>query len=1056
MRSILSYFIRYQRVSELVILVTILLGLLVFSNLRYAFFPSEKTRFIDVDVVFVGASPSEVEDGAIAKIEDRIKGVRGVDRFTSVSESGRGRISIELQERVNADDVLLDIQNAVDRITTFPERMEPPVVTKREVLTLAMVLALSGDQPLTIIKDVAREVEADFLNSGRFSNVSLSGYPEEEIELTLRENDLRAFGLTFDEVVRAVASANVELFGGTLRTGREEIQIKADARVLDPGDLTDLVIRGGGDGRQVRLGQIATLRNTFAERPSARFLNGQPAVSMVVQNTGDEDILETVRFIRAYVEAFNVGRDDLRITVIADQAEALEERLQLLTANAWQGALLVLLVLAAFLNFRLAFWVALMIPVSLLGMVIFAGIYGITVNQLSMFGVILVLGILVDYGVVVSENIFQRYQRGEPAYQAAIEGTLELTSPILISFATTVVAFALFFFLDGRLGEFFSDVSFVVVAANIAALIGAFILIPALVANSRSLREGARPNRVEAVLERSFEALVSRIYAPLLRFSLRNGYAVVIGMIALFVLTLSGFANGVIRGTFFPNIEFDEIASDLRLPAGTSESVTGEILEQIEAGVWAVNARLATAAPSGTGPVRYVTRVVGPQPNAGRLEIRLTKPEERELLAFDIAALIRDEVGPIPEAESLAFGPTAAFGKPISISMTHRYNNLEEVREAKALLREQMVLNPAITDIIDTDQLGLRELNLTLRPEARLLGLDLAGVLGQVRQGFFGAEVQSLQRGDEEVKIWVRYPGEERSRVDQLERTRILGSGDTRYFLQDVAFIEEVESVIAINRRDGLREITVEADVASLTTSVPEVVGRLQREVIVPLQDAFPDLAFSFEGQSRESERTAGSAQRVGPIILLLIAFLILLNSRSFSQLFLTLLLIPFSIIGVAWGHVLQGIPLSIFSFLGIIALIGILVNNILVFLSTYNDNLRGGQRVAPAIYRAALSRFKPILLTAVTTAAGLLPLLLGTSIGAQFLKPTAVAVFYGLLFATFLTLGFLPVLLLYTNRIKHLAVSRFVPGSATPESVETAVMEERHLRRLSTEGAES
>lgn len=1054
MRSILTYFIRYQRVPELVMFVTVVLGLLVFSNLRYAFFPSEQVRFIDVDVVFVGATPSEVEDGAIAKIEDRIKGVRGVDRFTSVSESGRGRISIELQERVSADDVLLDIQNAVDRITTFPDRMEPPVVTKREVLTLAMVLALSGEQPLSVIKDVAREIEADFLNSGRFSNIALSGYPDEEIEVALREADLRAYNLTFDEVARAVAAANVELFGGTLRTEREEIQIKADARVVDAGDLADLVIRGGEDGRQVRLGQVATLRNIFADRPSDRFLNGQQAVSMVIQNTGDEDILETVRFVRAYIDDFNEGREDLRITVIADQAEALEERLQLLTTNAWQGALLVLLVLAAFLNFRLALWVALMIPVSLLGMVIFAGIYGVTVNQLSMFGVILVLGILVDYGVVVSENIFQRFQRGETAYQAAIHGTLELTSPILISFATTVVAFALFFFLDGRLGEFFSDVSFVVVAANIAALAGAFILIPALVANSRSLREGARPNAIEAWLEQRFRDVIARIYAPLLRFSLRNGFAVVIGMVALFVLTMSGFANGVIRGTFFPNIEFDEIASELRLPAGTSEEVTAQILEQIEEGVWAVNARLAATEPDGEGPIRYVQRVVGPQANTGRLEIRLSKPEDRNLLAFDIAGLIREQVGPIPEAESLAFGPTAAFGKPISISITHRYNDLDQVREVKDLLREQMVANPIITDIIDTDELGLRELSLALRPEGVLLGLDLAGVLGQVRQGFFGAEVQSLQRGDEEVKVWVRYPRGERATVDQLERTRILGPDGQRYFLQDIAQIEEVESVIAINRRDGLREITIEADLASLATSVPEVVGRLQREVIAPLQATYPDLAFSFEGQSRESERTAGSAQRAGPIILLLIVFLILMNSRSFSQLFLTLLLIPFSIIGVAWGHVIQGIPLSIFSFLGVIALIGILVNNILVFLSTYNDNLRRGQQVAPAIYRAALSRFKPILLTAVTTAAGLLPLLLGTSIGAQFLKPTAVSVFYGLLFATFLTLGFLPVLILYSNRMKHILLSRFRPGSVTPESVETAVMEEAHLRRLRSEGA--
>lgn len=1049
MEKLVGYFIRYRTVSTLVILLITILGLLVFSNLRYSFFPDEKVRFIDIDIVYTGASPSEVEDGAIAKIEDNLKGVNGIDRFISSSENNGGSIEIELLENANPDDVLIDVQNAVDEITTFPDIMDEPVVTRRDVLTLAMIIAISGDEPLTVIKDVARQVESDFLNSGIFSNVQINGYPEEEIEISVREADLRAYNLTFDEVSQAISGSNIELFGGTIKTDQEDIQIKADMRQYYAGDMGGIVVRAGEDGRVVRLADIATLENIFADQPSSEFLNGKRAVSIVVENTNDEDILDTVYFLRNYVADFNEDREDLQITIISDQAEGLEERVEVLANNAWQGALLVLIVLTIFLNFRLALWVALKIPISILGMIIFAGMAGVTVNQLSMFGVILVLGILVDYGVVVSENIYQHFERGENAFEAALKGTLELISPILISFITTVAAFAFFFFLDGSLGEYFSDVSFVVIVSNIVALFVAFFIIPALVANSKALRAGAKPNKVEKKLDNMFRVILKKFYAPALRFSMRNGYVVVITMLCLFFITMSGFRSGMIQGTFFPNIEFDEITADLRLPAGTSERVTEQILREIEESVDVVNERLKDEESNGIAPVLYVQRVLGPQTNTGRLDITLTKPEDRDFLAFDIAGMIRDEVGDVPEAENLSFGPAAAFGKPVSISMTHRYDDLDELREVKELLKQDLEEMDTVIDIIDTDEIGLRELNITLKPAGELLGLNLRDVVDQVRQGFFGVEVQSLQRGDEEVKVWLRYTESERSSVDNLERAQIrLPEGQT-YFLRDIANIEEQDGVVVINRRDGLREISVEADVASLDIPVPAVLGNIESNIIPDLSEAYPFIDFTFEGQSRESGRTAESAQRAGPIILVIILFMFLLNSRSFMQMFVSIAILPFVIIGVAWGHFLQGIPISIFSLLGVIALIGILVNNILVFLTTYNDFLKTGKDMPESVYRAALSRFKPIMLTAITTAAGLTPLLLGTSIGAQFLKPTAVSVFYGLLFATFLTLGFLPVLLLYANTAKRYVLGLFRDERPGRAEVEPAVIEMKNLENM-------
>ncbi|MFW6348495.1 MAG: efflux RND transporter permease subunit, partial [Cyclonatronaceae bacterium] len=859
MQSLLNYLIRYKSIAVFTLLTIVVLGTLVYSNLRYSFFPEESINFIDVEIIYTGASPSEVEEGAIAKIEDNLKAVSGIDRFTSVSQNNSGSIAIELLENADPDDVLIDVENAVNEITTFPPQMDDPVVTKREVLTDAMSITLSGDEPLSVLKDVARSMERDLLNHPSISKVTLSGYPAEEIEIAIRENTLRAYDLSIQQVNEAIGNANLEVFGGTIKTGAEEIQIKANAQEYFAQEFEDIVVRAGEDGREVRLGDIAELRNRFDDVPSGRFLNAQSAVGIQVQNTWEEDILETVTFLRSYVADFNAQREGVEATIISDRADALEERIQVLTDNAWQGALLVVFVLGVFLNFRLALWVALQIPVALLGMIITAGIWGITINQLSMFGVILVLGILVDYGVVVSENIYQHFERGKDAINAAIDGTMEIVSPLLLSFSTTVVAFSFFYFIDGRLGEFFRDISFVVIASNIVAIVVGFLLLPALIANSKSLQRDNKPNLLERWFDKTYKKVLNSFYAPALRFGLRYPFVVIIPVLGLFFITIDGFRSGTIQTTFFPNIEFDEIAVALRLPAGTGVDITDEILRDIEGSIDTVNERL-TEESGGSSPILYVQRILGPQSNTGNIAITLTKPEERDFLAFDIAGMIRDEVGDVPEAENLSFGTGDAFGKPISISMIHQENNLEALREVKRLLSRRLEERDIIIDVIDNDEIGQRELDVRLKPQAEMLGLNLREVVGQVREAFFGLEVQSLQRGDEEVKVWVRYTDEERASLNNLERMQIRAPDGGTYFLRDVAEIVENETVVLINRRDGRREISVEADVASLDIPVPAAIEVVQTEILPEIREEYPMVDFTFEGQSRESRKTAESA----------------------------------------------------------------------------------------------------------------------------------------------------------------------------------------------------
>jgi multidrug efflux pump subunit AcrB len=918
--------------------------------------------------------------------------------------------------------------------------MEPPVIYKQEGRTFAISYALSGNVELNVLTRFAQKIESDLLAIEGLSKVSLSGFPEQEVEVALREDDLRAYGLTFDQVSRAVANANLEVTGGKVRGEEEELIIRANTKGYYADEFRDIVVKTTPDGKVVRLSDVSMVRDVWAESPNKNYLNGESTVIIEVNNTIEEDILHVVEKTKTYMNQFNAENDVVQASLVRDGSSTLNERIDILMENGILGFILVLGFLALFLHIRLAFWVALSIPIAFMGMFIVGANSDVSINVISLFGMILVIGILVDDGIVIGENIYKLYEEGMPPLKAAVEGTMQVFPAVFSAVVTTCVAFSTFFFLDGRLGDFAPDMAFVVIATLSFSLIeGAFIL-PAHVAHSRALSKDATKNKIERVFDNIMSFLRDKTYAPFLRFILHNWVFALSFPIALFLITIGGIKGGFIKLTFFPFIEQDFISVNIEMPSGTHENVTEKYLKQIQEATWAVNDSISALRTDGKEIVENVMIKVGPGTNVGSVNIRLLGTEERQMKSFIINNAIRNKVGDIYEAENVTFGISTPFGKPISVSLLG--NNLEELEEAKSELITEMKEIEALKDITDSDKKGPREVKIKLKDKAYLLGLSMRDVVTQIRQGFFGQEVQRLQRGLDEVKVWVRYDLSDRSSLDRLEQMRIRTSNGMEVPFTEIADYEIERGILAINHLEGRREVRIEAEMGDPTASSAEIMNHVSDNVIPAILAKYPSLSVAYEGQSKEQQKMARSGKTVIPIILLIMLAVIILTFRSFSQAVLVFICIPFALIGVGWGHFIHGHAISLLSMFGIIALIGVMVNDSLVFISRFNELMKKYKNFDRAVYEAGLSRFRPIVLTSVTTVAGLAPLIFETSFQAQFLVPMAISVAYGMLVATYITLVVLPVFLVMLNRIKTYGLYLWEGKKPAYEIVEPAYRE--------------
>jgi multidrug efflux pump subunit AcrB len=1050
MKKIISYFIKFPVAVNIFILAFIGFGAAGALSMKSSFFPLVDSQNISITVTYPGASPEEMEEGIVLKIEDNLKGIVGVDRVTSVSRENSATINVEIIKDKNIDVVLSDVKNAVDRVPSFPSGMEPPIIAKIETIRPTISFSISGDNiPLATLKEYARNVENDLRGIQGISQVNLSGFPDQEIEIAIRENDLRAYNLSFAEVANAISSTNLLISGGNIKTIDEDYLIRARNKNYYGAELVNLVVKANSDGTIIKLKDIADVKDTWSENPDRLYFNGKKSIDITVSNTNSEDLISTADSVKKYIGKFNEQHDNVEINISSDSSVTLNQRTELLVKNAVMGILLVLFFLALFLNIRLAFWVAFGIPIAFFGMFIFAANLGVTINVLSLFGMIIVIGILVDDGIVIGENIYHHYEKGKTPIQAAIDGTLEVIPPIVSAILTTVIAFSTFYFLDGRIGNFFSEVSSIVILTLSVSLIEALIILPAHIAHSKALEKKEKKRNklntffynVNQKAEKILCYFRDTYYKPYLTFFLKNKLLGFVIPISLLILSIGSLGGGIVKTSFFPSIASDRVSINLKMLQGTNEMITDSIISKIEKAAWEVNDEYTKKQTGNVDVVQNIIKRIGPGTSNASLTVNLLPGEARDFSSPELTNAIREKVGKVYGVESLTFGSGGNFGgRPVAVSLLG--NNIKELKAAKNELKQVLINNAELKDISDNDPAGIKEVQIKLKNNAYLLGLNLQTVMNQVRSGFFGLQTQRFQRGQDEIKVWVRYKKEDRSSLKDLNDMLITTPLNQKVPFSEIATYQIERGDVAINHLSGKREIQISADMKSPGESATDILDDIKINVMPKISSKYPTVSAAYEGQNREAQKTITSVKKVGLIILALIYIVIAFTFRSYEQPILLIFLIPFSLIGVVWGHWIHNFPINILSWLGIIALIGIMVNDGLVLIEKFNGYLKQGLKYEDALIQASVSRFRAILLTSITTIAGLAPLLLEKSRQAQFLKPMAVSISYGIGIATVLTLVMLPLLLAVSNNIKVFLKWLSTGKKVTKEEVERAIIE--------------
>ena len=1077
MRKIISYFVRYPKAVNILVMFFIVFGVSGIIALKSSFFPLIDSKFISINAVYPGASPNEVEEGVIYKIEENLKGIPGIVRVTSTSRENNGTILVETDEDFKLDAILFEVKNAVDKVPSFPANLEPIVITKIEEQQPTVIFSLTGKNiELKSLKNISKDIEKDIRNIDGISQISVTGFPDEEIEISVTEEDLLRYNLSFEEVLNAVSKTNILVTGGNIKTNKEEFLIRASNKNYYANELQNIIVRSTPDGKKIRLNDVAKIRDQFSETPISSTVNNDTAIILSVTSTNNEDMMDSAKKINQYIEEFNGIHSNFKLTPLKDYSIALRQRTNLLLENGGIGILLVLIFLSLFLNIRLAFWVAFGLPISFLGMLIFAGQFDITINLMSLFGMIVVIGILVDDGIVIAENIFRHYEEGKSPEQAAVDGTMEVLPAIVSAIITTLIAFSTLLLLAGDVGNFFGEVAMIVILTLIVSLVEALIILPSHLAHSKALRkkDDLKKNFVyrffkymRSINNKGFMLmrwLREKIYTPTLKFALKYRFLSLSGFIAALYLTISSVFGGIIGVTFFPMIDSDAITVDLKMPMGTNVKVTDSIISVIQNHAIEIGEEYEEKymKDDDRNLIEHIQKNIGNSADnmsmvkgfgdiggssTASLEIFLLDSENRpqNIKAPEMANMIRKRTGEIIGVEKFVVDGGANFGgSPVAISLLS--DNVLELKSAKSELMQKLRLNPKLTDVTSNDPEGLKEIDIKLNDNAYMLGLSYADVMKQVRSAFFGIEAQRFQRGEDEIRVWVRYDKSSRSLLKRLEEMRILAPNGARIPLNEIAGYRIERGEVSINHLDGSREIQVNANLLDPSESASDIVFSIKNTLIPPLTEKYPSLKVSFEGQYREANKTIESSKVVFPLALFLIFSTIGFIFRTYSQPFLLLLLIPFSLTTVAWGHLLHGFPINVISLLGIIALIGILVNDGLVLISKFNSNLRGGMSFDDSIFNAGRERFRAIFLTSITTIAGLAPIILEKSFQAQLLKPMAISIAYGIGYATFLTLILLPILISFTNSLK--VNFKWLVSGKKPEKreVEAPILEQNRL----------
>ncbi len=1054
MRAIVSWFAENHVAANLLMLFIIVAGTITALNVKLEVMPEATLDKIAITVEYPGASPSEVEEGVVRKIEDQIAGLAGIKRIDSTAKEGYGIVTIEVVKGWDISKLLDEVKAEVDRINTFPEEAEDPVVREITRKTQVIDVAIYGDVPESTLKYLADQVRDDITNLPGVTQAEVYGVRNPEIQIEIPERTLREYGLTLGQVSKIVRKASLDLPAGRIKERGRELLVRTKGRKYRASEFRNVVVLSKPDGTRITLGQIAEIRDGFEDQDLRTRFQSKPAAIILVYRVAAQSALKVAATVKEYVKRVRPTLPaGVKIDLYQDRSEILWSRIRLLLKNMSIGLVLVGILLGVFLNLKLAFWVALGIPVSFAaGLMCFPQL-DVSINMISLFAFIMVLGIVVDDAIVIGENVFRKRQTIKDPLKASIEGALEVGRPVIFSVLTTVAAFWPLLMGSGIMGKFMRNIPIVVIVVLFGSLTEALLILPAHLARSK-FNAGERGGETEKkAVVRALNWVISNPYKTILKYALKWRYASAAIALAMLLLVGGLWTGRVIKFTLFPRVESDVLMCNLTMPAGTPLEKTQEMVKYLEGCAISVLREAERGRPKGSPPLmRYMASLIGAQmaghgPRAGSADtggnlaqifVQLLGEEKRHISATKLLNLWRKKVGRVPEAESLLF--RAEFfspGNPIEVHLS--LDDERMLMRAAEDLKRELSQYPGIYDINDSFVPGKKEIRLKLKEQGADLGFTVEDLAQQVRFAFYGAEALRFERDEDEVKVMVRYPEKLRGLVSTLMNMRLRSPMGYEVPFSEVAKVQISRGYSSIERAQRRRVIKVTADVDEEVANAHEIRSYLQKTYLPELKNLYPGLRYSMEGAGKEEKESLSDVIKGFIIALFAIYALLAIPLRSFSQPFIIMLAIPFSLVGAVLGHLLMGFNLSLLSLFGMVGLAGVAVNDSLVLVDAINRLRADGIALWEAVIRAGAMRFRPIILTSVTTFAGLMPLIMEKSFQAKFLIPMAVSLGFGVLFATGITLIIIPCGYLILNDLKSLVGAGNISPGAAYNTEETA-----------------
>jgi multidrug efflux pump subunit AcrB len=1020
-RGLIAYFAKNPVAANLLMIILLVGGLLSALGLTAQVFPTLDTGTVSISVAYPGATPTEVEEGITRRVEEAVFGIDGVDRVISRASENLGSVTLELKDFVDADKVRDDAEAAVQQLIDFPpEDAEQPKVVRADTLSDVLTIVVSSEMGERELRRGAELVEQELLALPGVSLVSLIGAKDYEIAIEISEDTLRRYDLTMSQVASTIRRSSINLSSGQIQTQGGDILLRTNTKRNSGDAFENIVLRAEPDGSVLRVSDVATVRDGFVDVDLINQFNGRDSVLVKVQKSEVEDVLAIAAEIKTFLQGYTppLGID---VSVWNDQTETLEDRIGLLLRNGLQGFALVFLFLVIMLDLRLALWVAMGVPISFLGAFLFFDAFDVNINMISLFALIIVLGIVVDDAVVVGESIISEQENGKTGMQAAMDGVNAVIGPVMVGVLTTMAAFAPLLFATGTFGQILGVVPVVVILVLTMSLIEAFLILPSHLANGQKWSRWPL-DKIQNIVAIRVDQFRTQILAPAVSRAVRFRYLTLAGGIGLLVLAGSLVGTGAVRFIFFPDLEANSVRATVEFPIGTPFELTKAAANQMVDAANTVNARLDGAAfesisvtiggqtRSGGGPGGGSRMTIAS--HIASVQITLGPEPPRIRSAKELERLWRAEVGDIRGVERLSY-TADFFGSQADLEFELAHQNSEVLEQAVDSLRASYEDIDGVYEIQDSNSIGKRQLDINLTPMGEAAGLTPTDIARQLRRNFFGEEVQRIQRGREELKVMVRYPQSNRSSITDLFDARIRLADGSEAPLASVAQVTESRSLSAINRIDGLRIVSVSGQVDNTVTS-PNLANAAILEKTVPnLKQQFPGLQIRQAGAGREQSNDLSALGRLTLVAILIIFALIASQLKSYTQPLIILAGVPFGAAGALVGHFLLGYNLSFISIFGMVALSGVVVNDSLVLLDRYNKLVEDGWENAKAIVEAARLRFRAIFLTTATTALGLTPMLFETSTQAQFLIPMAVSLATGIVFASVIILFLIPALVM-------------------------------------------